>query len=209
MRPLSVAFSPLSVVAADTPAAQLEWTAPFPAWTSESQLFSAQENIASNYSREGRLLEAAGAYELALSEGASVFAHLFYGAVLLALERQADALQVLRLCGRRQIRGVREAWVRGFCQQFAAYIGESAILTQTSRDPGRRSRMEGKTFEAVETYQQLLAKHPDLLHANYWLGVLNAVAWRRPEARLHLERVIALVGDTPDGRFIRFILGYL
>lgn len=209
LRALSVAFSPFSVIAASAPSAQLEWTAAFPAWTFESKFFSTQENAANNFSREGRLPEAARAYELALSDGASVVASLFYGAVLLALERQADALGAFRQCANRQVRGVRETWVRGLCQHLGAYVGESPILAQTSRDPGRRSRMEGKIFEAVETYEQVLTKQPDALHANYWLGVLNAIAWRRAEARLRMERVIALVGDTSDGRFLRFILGYL
>lgn len=209
LRPLSVAYSPFSVIAASAPSAQQEWTAPFPVWTWNSSHLTFHENMANNFRLEGRLPEAAHAYELALSDGASAFDYLFYGAVLLALERQADALEVLRRCVNLQIRAVRQLWVRSVCQAFVDYIGESPILSQASRDPGRRSRAEGKIYEAVETYEQTVAKQPDAVHAHYWLGVLNGLAWRRAEARSHFERVITLVGDTPDGRFLRLILGYL
>lgn len=208
-RPLSVAFSPFSVIAANVPTAQLEWTAPFPVWTWDSSKLAFHENMANKFRLEGRLPEAAHAYELALSDGASGLAYSLYGAVLLTLERRADALHVLRRCANLPVRAVRQVWVRSLCQAFLDYIDESPILAQASRDPGRRSRAEGKIYEAVETYEQAVAKRPDDVHAHYWLGVLNGLAWRRAEARVHLERVITLVGDTPDGKFLRLILGYL
>ncbi len=207
-RPLSVAFSPFSIIPAGEPEAQMEWTGAFAAGPADSQFLTRLENIGQSFSREGRFLEAARAYEQALSDGATDYAHLLYGLTLLALDRKADGKRVFRQCVDLSGSGVRKAWIRDLCKKATTYTEESVILSQPDRDSGRQARAVGKIYEAVEIYERALARDPDAVHARYWLGVINAIAGRRAESRVHLERVITLVGDTPDGRFLRSIRPY-
>ncbi len=207
-RTLSVAFSPFSVIPASAPEAQLEWTGAFAAVPWESKIFSPQENVANVLRREGRLAEAARAYELALTKGANEFSYLMYGWTLVALERGSKGLPVLQQCVAIPGWSLQKIRVRDLCQKTADYLKDSLILRQPDRDPGHRARADGKIYEAVETYQRVVSRDPAAIHAHYWLGMLNALAERRAEARVHLNRVVIIVGDTPDGRFLRLIQAY-
>lgn len=207
-RELSIAFSPFSVIPANSPEAQGEWTAPFANGPTASKYFTPLENIAYNLRREGRFSEAARADELAMANGATEYVYLLHGMTLLTLDRRTEAAQAFQRCMDLPGAGLRRAWVRSLCRQVKTYMAESPILLQSDRDPGRRARAEGKLYEAVETYEQMAAKAPDAVQAHYWLGIIDALAERRAESRVHLERVIALVGDTPDGRFLRTLQPY-
>jgi len=207
-RPLSVAFSPFSIISASAPEAQMEWTAPFAAGPAHSPYFTAQENAAHYFRRQGRLLEAARAYEAAFADGGSDYTYLFYGLTLLVLDRRAEGKRAFQQCVGLPGTDLRSARVRDLCQQAAAYVDESLILNQPELDPGRRARAEGRILEAVQTYERTLARNPDAVHAHYWLGIIKTLAERRTEARAHVERVIALAGDSPDGRFLKAFRPY-
>lgn len=207
-RPLSVAFSPFTIIPAATLEAQMEWTGAFAAGPADSQYLTPLENRGQLFNREGRFLEAAGAYEQALAAGGTDFAHLLYGLTLLTLDRTSDARRVFRQCVALPGGGARRAWIRDLCGRAAAYVDESPLIAQRERDPGRSARVAGRIYEAVDIYERAVAQDPDAIHARYWLGVINAVAARRAAARGHLERVIALVGDTPDGRFLKALRPY-
>lgn len=207
-RPLSVALSPFSIIPAESAEAQQEWTAPFAAVPRVSSMFTPLENRANDFRREGRLLEAARVYEQALARGATDYSYLLYGLTLMALERRNEGVQVMAECVALRGAAPRRAWVRGLCEKAVAYLGESRILAEPERDPGRRARAIGKMYEAVEIYERLAAEDPDAVHAHYWLGILKALAERRVQARPHFERVIAVVGDSPDGRFLRSLKAY-
>lgn len=207
-RPIAVAFSPFSIIPADSVEARQEWTAPFAAVPRVSPFFTPLENRANDFRREGRLPEAVQVYEQALARGATDYSYLLYGLTLMALERRADALQVVAECVALRSGAARRAWVRGLCEKAVAYLRESRILAEPDRDPGRRARAAGKIYEAVDIYERTVAEDPDDVHAHYWLGILKALAERRTQARPHIERVIALAGNSPDGRFLRSLMAY-
>jgi uncharacterized protein YdbL (DUF1318 family) len=207
-RPLSVAFSPFSIIDADAPEARTDWTAPFAAGPAGSRYFTPQENAAHYLRRQGRLAEAARGYESALRADGNEAAYLFYGMTLLALDRRADAQRTFQQCAGLARARIRLVAVPDLCRRGAAYLGQSRILSQGA-DPGRRARADGRIGDALEAYRGVIAGDADAIVAHDWLGIIYALAERRAEARVHLDRVIVLTGDSADGRFLTSLRPYL
>ena len=207
-RPLSVAFSPFSTIDAGSPEARTDVTAPFAAGPSESKYFTSAENAAHYVRRQGRLLEAARGYEQVMGNGATDYTYLLYGMTLLSLDRRPDAKRVFQQCMTLKTAGMRGAWVRDLCGKAAVYVDESPILSQSRLEPGRPLRAEGRIADALETYRHIVAREPNSVQAHYWLALIYGLAERRSDALPHVDRVIALTGDSPDGRFLKAFRPY-
>ncbi|MGH2361253.1 MAG: hypothetical protein ACRDGM_12035 [bacterium] len=207
-RALSVAFGPFSVIDAAVREARTDWTAPFATGPVESKYFTPAENAAHYFRRQGRLLEAARGYELVIGDGATDYTHLLFGMTLLSIDRRADAKRVFQLCTTLKTPGMRGAWVRDLCVKAAAYVDQSPILSQSGIEPGRPARAEGRIGDALETYRRIVVREPNAVQAHYWLAMIYGLAERRSDALPHVDRVIALAGDSADGQFLRAFRPY-
>jgi tetratricopeptide (TPR) repeat protein len=208
-RALSVAFGPFSVIDAGAPEARTDLTSPFATGPDDSKHFTPAENAAHYLRRQGRLIEAARGYEQVMGDGATDYTYLLYGMTLLSLDRPADAKRVFQQCTTLKSSGVRAAWVRDFCVKAVTYVGESPIFTNAQLDPGRQARAEGRIGDAMETYRRILAREPNAVQAHYWLAMIYGLAERRTDALPHVDRVIAIAGDSLDGQFLKAIRTYL
>jgi tetratricopeptide (TPR) repeat protein len=204
-----VAFTAFSVVDAGDPEARADWTAPFAAGPASDKKYSAQEHTAHFLRRQGRLREAAAAYERALHGRTADPTYLFYGMTLLAIDRRSDAKRVFQACVSRTASGILGTRVRDVCRRGLTYLDESLVLSPSAADAGRRARADGRIADAIETYRKAIAAEPDSLHAHYWLAMIYGLAERRDELRSHLDRAVSLAGDSPDGRFLRILRPYL
>lgn len=207
-RSLSVAFGPFSLVDANSPEGRADFTSPFATGPVESKYFTPAENAAHYLRRQGRLLDAARAYEQIVGDGATDYTYLLYGMTLLSVDRRADAKRVFHQCAALRTPGMRGAWIRDLCARAAAYVDESPILTQSGIDPGRAARAEGRIGDALETYQRIVAREPNAVPAHYWLAVIYGLAEHRIETLPHVDRVIALASESADGRFLKAFRPY-
>jgi len=208
-REVSIAVSPPLVVDADDPEAAREVTAAFPRVERTVPALSPVENRAANLRREGRLTEAWEAYRIALEARPHPSTYVWAALTLTALDQLSAARDVL--ARGRTVAGLSASAIgaRSVAGRLLEYLETSEVLAQRGRDPALEARRRGEIYRAVLIYREVLRADPDHLLANYWMGVLLAVAERGREAAPYLERVVRRRPEGPDARLIRDLQRFL
>jgi len=209
-REVSIAFGPISAIDAQTPEAQREETAAFPAVERQLSRLSPLENTAANLRRAGRLLEAREVYAAALSaDRIDPTTYLWAGLTLVGLDDLEGARAVFARGRQVGGLGVVAVFVRRECARLGDYLDRSALLAHPDLDPALSLRKQGAVSRAVAVYRQVLVEKPGDLYASYWLGVLTAVAERPREAAPLFAVVARAVPAGPDATMVGELERYL